>query len=134
MRSETNQHSIAATNTKTIDLMRRLRSSSRCSRNDIWPPSSSSPDSFSSSEFLSWKRGITVEWNRLEEFFSLPLERAGERACLDRAMHPPPNPSKGREETVQASTNVERTLLQFVLMDHSQSCLLGDWSAGAVSG
>src|SRR6266566_3794444 len=42
MRSETNQQSVAARNTKASERISRLRNSSRCSRKDIWPPSSSS--------------------------------------------------------------------------------------------
>src|SRR5438309_6619419 len=73
MGRDTNQQTNAATKTKTIERISRLRSSSRCSRKDICPPSSSSPDSFPSSNFFG-KRGITVEWPRPEEFFSpLPL-------------------------------------------------------------
>src|SRR5438034_2001876 len=42
MRSEINQHRVEAIKTKRTERIRRLRSSSRCSRKDIWPPSSSS--------------------------------------------------------------------------------------------
>src|ERR1044072_1676880 len=42
MRSETNQQNVAARNTKLRERIKRLRSSSRCSRKDIWPPSCSS--------------------------------------------------------------------------------------------
>src|SRR5678816_878482 len=42
MRSEKYQHAEAAMKTKMNERIKRRRSSSRCSRNDIWPPSSSS--------------------------------------------------------------------------------------------
>src|SRR6266508_3433072 len=41
MRSETNQQTVAARNTKASERISRVLSSSRCSRKDIWPPSSS---------------------------------------------------------------------------------------------
>src|SRR5450432_1164929 len=42
MPSEKNQQTVAATTTKMIERMSRVRNSSRCSRKDIWPPGSSS--------------------------------------------------------------------------------------------
>src|ERR1700687_383058 len=42
MRPEANQQPMAARITNTIERIRRVRSSSRCSRKDIWPPRSSS--------------------------------------------------------------------------------------------
>src|SRR5438132_14139913 len=96
MRSDTNQHSIAATKTKAIERIRRLRSSSRCSRNDICPPSSSSPDSFPSSNFFG-KRGITVEWPRPEEFFlPLPLGEGRGEGWSVSSYAPSLTPPKGR--------------------------------------
>src|SRR6267378_1688625 len=94
MRSDTNQQSIAATKTKAIERIRRLRSSSRCSKNDICPPSSSSPDSFPSSDFFG-KRGITVEWPRPEEFFRpLPLGEGRGEGLSVSSYAPSPNPSQ----------------------------------------
>src|SRR6266852_6204479 len=48
MRSDRNQHPIAAMTTKAMEYISRVRSSSRCSRKDIWPPSSSSAGLFES--------------------------------------------------------------------------------------
>src|SRR5258706_944480 len=110
MRSETNQQSNAATNTKTIDRIRRLRSSSRCSRNDIWPPSSSSPDSFPSSEFLSGKRGITVAWLRPEDFF-LPLLLGVERGEGLSVSSYSPSPNRSQREGKKPSI-FERNLIR----------------------
>src|SRR6267378_222436 len=96
MRSDTNQQSIAATKTKAMERIRRLRSSSRCSKNDICPPSSSSPDSFPSPDFFG-KRGITVEWPRQEEFFPplpLPLGEGRGEGLSVSSYAPSPNPSQ----------------------------------------
>src|SRR3979490_829348 len=96
MAPETNQQSIAATKTKAIERISRLRSSSRCSRKDICPPSSSSPDSFPSSDFFG-KRGITIEWPRPEEFFlPLSLEEGRGEGLLVSSYAPSPNPPKRR--------------------------------------
>ena len=50
--SDTNQHNANATTIMMTELTSRLRSSSRCSRNDIWPPASGSCSASNSSIYL----------------------------------------------------------------------------------
>lgn len=57
MRSEKYQHAEAAMKTKMNDRIKRRRSSSRCSRKDIWPPSSSSRPRFVESDLKSADMG-----------------------------------------------------------------------------
>src|SRR6266550_12771 len=110
MGRDTNQQTNAATKTKTIERISRLRSSSRCSRKDICPPSSSSPDSFPSSNFFG-KRGITVEWPRPEEFFlPLPLGE-GRREGLSVSSYAP-SPDPAQREGKKPST-LELNLIRF---------------------
>src|SRR3954454_3342089 len=53
MRSENHQQREAARKTKMNERIKRRRSSSRCSRKDIWPPSSSSPPRLVESDLKS---------------------------------------------------------------------------------
>src|SRR6266446_1522339 len=66
MYPETNQQAKAAIRTKIMLRIKRVRSSSRCSRNDIWPPRSSSPASFFLLAFSSCRRDIAVVLNRVQ--------------------------------------------------------------------
>src|SRR5262245_16309160 len=55
---ETNQATVAASTTKTMQRIKRVRNSSRCSRKDIWPPRSSSRVSFFLSDLIN-RRAIS---------------------------------------------------------------------------
>src|ERR1041385_2662594 len=69
MYPETNQQRNAAISTKAMLRIRRVRSSSRCSRNDICPPRSS--ESFSSFDLIRRKRAIQQQ--RTKDFGLEPL-------------------------------------------------------------
>src|SRR2546423_13773584 len=108
MRSETNQQKTIAMKTKAIERMRRRRSSSKCSRKDICPPSCRP----SRSSFSSVSRRVEAISERLEpedkgNWKEVENYRAARRAdSLQEAFNSssPPSPPSNVAPTLAAAT------------------------------